>query len=203
MTAIDPAVSVSEFDHPPEDPETVLRAWFARAEEAGVHVPTIVALATADTKGRSSSRIIRALEVSTSGVLFTSHSTSQKALEILATGWASGVLYWRETNEQIIIAGPAFPLSDKESDELWQARPPTTHAMSTASVQSLVLDDEDELRHTALGLGKEPLPRPARFLGYRLVPSSIEFWRSGPGGLHRRLRYDRAAHGWTHSRLQP
>ena len=203
MTAIDPGIAVNEFDFPPEDPETVLQAWLQRAPEAGVKVPTIVALATADERGRSSSRIIRALEVSTHGILFTSHSISQKSTEILTTGWASGVLYWPETAEQIIVAGPAFPISDKESDELWHSRPPALHAMSTASRQSAVLDDEDELARAARDLGSEALPRPDRFLGYRLVPSSIEFWRSGPGGLHRRLRYDRAAHGWTHCRLQP
>ncbi|RJQ81233.1 pyridoxal 5'-phosphate synthase [Pseudonocardiaceae bacterium YIM PH 21723] len=203
MTAIDSVGDVAEFVSPPDDPEVVLQSWLEHARSAGVPAPTIVALATTDARGRSSSRIIRALEVSTHGILFTSHSVSQKSQDISTTGWASGVLYWPETNEQIIVAGPAFRLSDEESDGLWHARPSTTHAMSTASMQSAVLHDEDALRRDAEALGTEPLPRPERFLGYRLVPSSIEFWRSGPGGLHRRLRYDRAAHGWTHRRLQP
>ncbi|HEY0804664.1 MAG TPA: pyridoxine 5'-phosphate oxidase C-terminal domain-containing protein [Pseudonocardiaceae bacterium] len=47
------------------------------------------------------------------------------------------------------------------------------------------------------------LPRPARFVGYRLEPAAVEFWSASSDRLHRRLRYDRDGSGWTIVRLQP
>ncbi|MFC9636518.1 pyridoxine 5'-phosphate oxidase C-terminal domain-containing protein [Streptomyces mirabilis] len=43
----------------------------------------------------------------------------------------------------------------------------------------------------ALLAGTEPVPRPAGWTGYRLVPESTEFLYASPDRLHRRLRYDR------------
>ena len=51
----------------------------------------------------------------------------------------------------------------------------------------------------------EPVPRPAHWLGVRLVPSEIEFWQDGPFRLHDRVRFSRAAANalWTRQRLYP
>ncbi|HXV01916.1 MAG TPA: pyridoxine 5'-phosphate oxidase C-terminal domain-containing protein, partial [Caulobacteraceae bacterium] len=37
----------------------------------------------------------------------------------------------------------------------------------------------------------------------RLVPASIEFWRSRPFRLHERLAFTRAGETWTTQRLFP
>lgn len=56
----------------------------------------------------------------------------------------------------------------------------------------------------ALLAGIEPVPRPARWTGYRLVSESTEFWYGSPDRLHRRLRYDREQGvDWSWQRLQP
>jgi pyridoxamine 5'-phosphate oxidase len=74
-----------------------------------------------------------------------------------------------------------------------------------ASSQSAPLADEDALRALVrrLGASGEPLPRPEVWVGYRLVPSTVEFWEDGEDRLYWRMRYDRGHDGWTHARLQP
>jgi dihydrophenazinedicarboxylate synthase len=194
-----------EFDQPPADPIGLFRDWFASAAEHGVSEPGAVALATADAGGLTSNRMVQTIKITDEGLVFTSHTGSQKGRDIAATGWASGVLYWRETKQQIILTGPVEQLSDAESDELWTARPPSTHPMSVASRQSELLADEEELRAQAQLLAEngQALPRPDCWAGYRLSPSTMEFWHASPDRLHRRLRYNREDAGWTPSRLQP
>ncbi|MFJ8532109.1 phenazine biosynthesis FMN-dependent oxidase PhzG [Streptomyces sp. NPDC093591] len=201
-------IDFPEYDKPPPDPMPLVRQWIAEATARGVREPRALALATSDSGGRASTRIVALTEVSDRGLVFLSHSTSQKGRELAATGWASGLLYWRETGQQLILSGPVSQLSDAESDALWFGRPIPMHSMSTVSRQSEPLDDlaaVAALRAEAARLGAPgtPLPRPARFVGYRLSPVAVEFWCADSERLHRRLRYDLHDHGWRARRLQP
>jgi dihydrophenazinedicarboxylate synthase len=192
------------FDLPPTDPLALLADWYHTAAEQGVREPGMLALATADENGRTSSRIVQVIRIADTGLIFTSHTNSQKGQDIEATGWASGVLYWRETKQQIVLAGPAGTLPDAESDALWNVRPVSSQLMSVASHQSVVLDDEQALLAEVRRLNTgERLPRPERWCGYLLTPTAVEFWQMSSDGLHKRLRYDRGSQGWTSRRLQP
>jgi pyridoxamine 5'-phosphate oxidase len=194
-----------EFTEPPTDPIGLLHGWFDAAVRRGVSEPGVLALATADAAGHSSNRMVQTIRITDRGLVFSSHTGSRKGRDLEARGWASGVLYWRETKQQIVLTGPVERLPDTESDALWAARPRATHPMSVASRQSAPLEDEAALRAEAgrLADSGEPLPRPAAWVGYELVPSTVEFWQASPDRLHRRLRYRRVYGGWSTARLQP
>jgi pyridoxamine 5'-phosphate oxidase len=194
-----------EYDDPPAEPVALLRDWLGQAQAHGVREPCALALATADERGRASTRIVAITQLTDAGLVFLSHDCSQKGRELAATGWASGVLYWRETGQQVIVSGPVRKLPSAESDALWHARPVPLHAMSAASRQSEPLPDVAALREQARRLEAlgEALPRPARFCGYLLEPAAVEFWCASPDRLHRRLRYDKQPDGWQPIRLQP
>lgn len=201
-------VHFPEFRTPPPEPMGLLASWLETSSAHGVREARALALATADAQGRSSSRIVVINSVSDAGIVFTTHADSQKGRELAENPWASGVLYWRETSQQITLAGPVRRLPDAEAEVLWSARPVFTHAMSTVSRQSRPLDDLDHvaaLRAKARELSEleRPLPRPASYAAYQLAPASVEFWANGTDRLHERLRYDRTGGGWEISRLQP
>ncbi len=198
-------LTVSEFDQPPEEPMGLFQAWFEAAKQGGVREPGVVALATATPEGLVSNRIVQTIKITDTGWIFTSHAGSQKGKDIDATHWASGVFYWRETSQQLIIAGHVNRLPDSESDALWFARHPSTHPMSVAAHQSELLESEEALREEAQRLADtgETLSRPEAWLGYELKIEHIEFWQGSPDRLHRRLRYDLTDGTWTHTRLQP
>nr|WSZ13629.1 phenazine biosynthesis FMN-dependent oxidase PhzG [Streptomyces canus] len=192
-----------EFRIPPPHPQPLLRTWLDDAREH-VREPGALALATSDTDGRASNRIVQLTSLTDDGLIFTSHRGSRKGRELVARPWASGVLYWRETGRQVVIAGTVAQLPDAESDALWAARPVGTHAMSVASRQSDVLTDVEALRAEAARLAAlVPLPRPDAYIGYRLTAHTVEFWQSSPDRLHRRLRYDLTDGVWSAARLQP
>ncbi|MFB7674509.1 phenazine biosynthesis FMN-dependent oxidase PhzG [Kitasatospora purpeofusca] len=200
-------VSFSEYGQPPAEPVGLLRAWLADAVRNGVREPRALTLATADGAGRPSTRIVVINQVTDTGFVFITHAGSRKGRDLAANPWASGLLYWRETSQQIVVDGPVVKLSDAAAEALWHARPVFTHAMSTASRQSERLGGLDEvgaLRRRALELGAgQPLPRPEGFAGYELRFDGLEFWANGTDRLHERLRYDRDGDGWRVSRLQP
>jgi pyridoxamine 5'-phosphate oxidase len=194
-----------EYDAPPAEPMALVRDWLAAAVACGVREPKALSLATADGLGRASNRVVVFTSVTDLGLVFTTHSTSQKGRELAETRWASGLLYWRETGQQIILSGPTRLVADVESEALWFARPTPLHSMSTASRQSDPIDDLATLRAESDRLASVggPLPRPARFVGYHLTATVVEFWCAAPDRLHRRLRYDHDGLTWRTSRLQP
>jgi pyridoxamine 5'-phosphate oxidase len=190
---------------PGTDPMGLARLWYQGAVASQVENAALLALATADSRGHASNRIVRILEFRDEGLVFTTHAGSLKGRQLAETGWSSGVFYWPEIGQQVIVSGPTYPLPDDESDALWDARPVSTHPMSAASMQSNPLRDEDELRRKAAELQalKEPLPRPSAFKAYQIEPAQVEFWHNDQERLHHRLKYTRIATGWRVEQLQP
>jgi len=47
------------------------------------------------------------------------------------------------------------------------------------------------------------VPLPSFWGGFRVVPSTIEFWQGQPDRLHDRFQYVREAQGWRILRLAP
>ncbi|MFE2569252.1 pyridoxine 5'-phosphate oxidase C-terminal domain-containing protein [Streptomyces mirabilis] len=104
------------------------------------------------------------------------------------------------------MAGPVEVLTPAESDRLCAARPSAARAASAVPAQTRSLADEPVLRDHARALlaATEPVPRPAGWTGYRLVPERTEFWYGSSDRLHRRLRYDREQGlDWSWQRLRP
>lgn len=195
----------SEFDTPPVDPIKLFKKWLTEAEASGVKEPDILALSTVDQTGRTSTRCVQIFQITAIGAVFLTKDYSQKGRDIATNKWASGALFWRETRQQLTLAGPVEQLSSADSDALWEACPASAHPMTVASKQGALLEDEQVLRSEAQRLAQvgEPLARPIAWGGYHLVPDMVEFWQESSDRLHRRLRYDRIDGVWTSRRLQP
>jgi len=201
-------LDLPEFDTPPADPLPLLLGWLESAVAREVREPYAAVLATADVEGRPSTRVLLVKDIAASGLVFTSFTGSRKGTELAARPWASLTFYWRETLQQITVGGPVEQVSAAESDELFARRPRAARATTAVSRQSRPLTDEQALRDRAKSLlaDEADVPRPAEWTGYRLLPTTVEFWYGSPDRLHRRLRYDRPGTdttAWTHERLQP
>jgi pyridoxamine 5'-phosphate oxidase len=198
-------LDLPEFDRPPADPMPLLVAWADRAERLGVLEPYNMAIATVDGRGDIANRFVLAKSFDTEGVTFATNSSSLKGRQLAEVPRAAVVLYWREIRQQVRLTGAVGLLAAAESDAIWADRPVQSQAASTASEQSALLEDDAAYRAEAARLAASgaPLPRPADWNGYRLRPDALEFWHGGADRMHRRLRYDRTAAGWTHRRLYP
>jgi len=194
----------SIFNDTPKNPVEAIRAWLDDARERGVLEPTAVALATANCNGIASNRIVQILQISESGLVFATHSNSRKGCDIRSTHWGASVFHWPQVKRQIIVSGPINVLEVHESDALWAARPPESHAMSTVSTQSAVLHDEEALLEKALrATAYAPLRRPETWVGYRQEFHTVEFWQFSPDRLYKRLQYMMKDAQWHFARLQP
>lgn len=198
----EPGPDLPEFDDPPADPLTLVREWVAVAVRRRVREPTTFVLATADPDGRPSGRVVLLKELGARGLVFTSHAGSRKGRELAANPWATAVFHWRETVQQIVVAGPVRPAAPAESDAYFAERPPGARVSAVASEQSRPLEDERALRARAASLAV-PAHRPDGWCAYVLEPDRVEFWHGRADRLHRRLEYRRVETGWTAGRLQP
>ena len=200
----DPDLVLPEFDSPPADPLALLRAWFDAARQREVREPWAATLATADEDGNPSTRTVAIKGVDDRGLIFGSFTGSRKGRELARRPQASLTFYWRETLQQVNLAGSVETLTGGESDALFHDRPPVAQATTAASRQSQPLESEPELRAAAAALlAGGHVPRPDDWTGYRVVAERVEFWYGSTDRLHRRLQYTLVGSTWTATRLQP
>lgn len=200
----DATLELPEFAAPPADPLRLLAEWVEMARSLNVREPLAITLATVDAAGMPSTRVVLLKRVEPE-LLFTSHYGSRKGRDLEASPRAAVTFYWRETLQQVNLAGTVERVGEEESDRLFAERPRAARATTVASAQTEVLADERALRDEAEGLaaGNEELRRPAGWGGYRFLPERIEFWHGSADRLHRRLEYAKEGTRWAHRRLQP
>ena len=166
-----------------------------------------VALATADASGRPSVRMVLLRGVDDRGFVFHTNYNSRKARELTENPHAALCIHWHSLEEQIRIEGRVERLTDAESDAYFDSRPRGSQLGAWSSNQSAVLPSretlEQEYREVERRFEGKPVPRPAFWGGFRLIPRTIEFWFGRPDRLHDRLLYVRENGGWKIERLYP
>jgi pyridoxamine 5'-phosphate oxidase len=188
------------------DPVARFNEWLAEARAAGVPVPEVMALATADASGRPSARMLLLKGADERGFTFFTGYESRKGRELAKNPWAAIVVYWQPLGRQVRVEGRVRQLSAEESDAYWQTRPPRSRAAAAVSHQSEVIGSREELEPEVERLLAEhagEVPRPERWGGYVLEPEVIELWQHREDRLHDRIRYTRARKGWRSERLSP
>jgi pyridoxamine 5'-phosphate oxidase len=169
--------------------------------------PTAMTLATVDTDGRPSARVVLLKSVGADGFVFYTNLRSRKGRELAGNPHAALCFHWQALEEQVRVEGVASQVPDAEADAYFATRPRISQLGAWASEQSAPLDAyatlEARLRDTEQRFAGVEVPRPPQWSGFRLVPDEIEFWRSRPFRLHERQRYQREGGAWRVVRLYP
>jgi pyridoxamine 5'-phosphate oxidase len=141
------------------------------------------------------------------GFTFFTNRESRKGDELTANPRASVVLHWQPLHRQVRIEGPVERIADAESEAYFATRVLGSQIAAWASPQSRPIAGREELDECYAEIearfSDEEIPLPPFWGGYRVVPEAIEFWQGRENRFHDRLRYDRAADGWTRTRLAP
>ncbi|GAB7521154.1 pyridoxamine 5'-phosphate oxidase [Paraburkholderia sp. 2C] len=189
------------------DPIRQFEKWFAQAIKAQLPEPNAMTLATVDSRGHPSARIVLIKGVDPRGFVFFTNYESRKGREIADNPRASLLFHWIELERQVRIEGRVEMTSAAESDAYYASRPLASRIGAWASAQSQEIESRAALeareREIIAQYGEHP-PRPPHWGGYRVVPDTMEFWQGRPSRLHDRMRYTRDGSGaWRIARLSP
>ena len=199
--------SLDEADtaaHPFEQFQT----WFAQAQRAELPEPNAMVLATRSRDGGVAARVVLLKELNGRGFVFYTNYTSRKGQELAADPSAALVFNWLELQRQIRIEGRVERIPPEQSTEYFQSRPRGSQLGAWASPQSDVIPDRETLeeRYQAMEerfADQDPLPRPADWGGFVLLPHRIEFWQGRSSRLHDRIEYVQDGADWERRRLAP
>lgn len=191
------------------DPFALFGEWLEEAKKKEPNDANAMALATADANGAPDVRMVLLKDVSGNGFVFYSNAESRKGQQLTANAQAGLCFHWKSLRRQVRASGPVQQVSADEADAYFATRAKDSQIGAWASDQSRPMEGRFELEGriakfaAKYGLGKTP--RPPHWIGWRVVPSRIEFWRDRPFRLHDRLEFTRAAatEPWTTRRLYP
>ncbi len=189
-------------------PFDLFRQWLEKARESEINDPEAVALATASADGMPAVRMVLMKELDTTGFCFYTNMESNKGRDLAANPQAAMCFHWKSLGRQVRIQGRVQQLPPERADAYFATRHPQSRLGAWASQQSRALDSRDtleaRLEAAQAEYGEVNIPRPPYWGGYRIVPTSIEFWQAGEFRLHDRFVFTPDAHGvWTAQRLNP
>jgi pyridoxamine 5'-phosphate oxidase len=114
---------------------------------------------------------------------------------------------WGDLERQVRIEGKVELVPIEEATAYFHSRPASSQLGAWASDRSTVISDrsslETRLQQLEAKYVDREIPKPARWGGFRVVPTEIEFWQGRPSRLHDRLRYELINGSWKIDRLAP
>ena len=189
------------------DPIQQFRQWFDEATAAQPHLPEAMTLATATKEGVPSARLVLLKSYDQHGFTFYTNFESRKGKDLAENPQACLVFWWPALERQVRIEGRIEKVSNSEADEYFQSRPRGSRLGAWASQQSSIIQSREELDRRYNELAEKyrdrEVPRPPYWGGYRLLPTTIEFWQGRADRLHDRLCYIREGSAWRIDRLSP
>jgi len=191
------------------DPFELFGDWMADARAQEINDSNSMSLATVDADGNPDVRIVLLKSFDEAGFVFYSNANSAKGQQLAVCGRAALCLHWKSLRRQVRIRGGVEEVTEAESDAYFASRARGARLGAWASQQSDELASreqfEKELKRIENKYEGRDVPRPQHWMGWRVIPDRIEFWRDRPFRLHDRLAFSRndKNHRWTKHRLYP
>ncbi|MDG6094176.1 pyridoxamine 5'-phosphate oxidase [Acetobacter sp. AN02] len=189
------------------DPFDLFSTWMSEAEKTEPSDPNAMTLATVTPEGRPDARIVLLKGADRGGFVFYTNKDSRKGQELAERPSAALLFHWKSLKRQIRIEGRVEHTSPEEADAYFASRSRMSRIGAIASLQSRPLPErsefEDRIRDTEEIYKEGPIPRPANWSGYRVIPDRFEFWQDRPWRLHDRVIWVAGDGGWSATRLYP
>lgn len=103
----------------------------------------------------------------------------------------AGTFWWKETLQQINFKGTVTPMSETDSDQLFQGRVRSAQSIASMSQQSQPFKDESELRRRVQNMleSNQIIALPENWQGYHCEFTEVEFWLGSNDRFHKLLKY--------------
>ena len=189
------------------NPLELFAQWFAEAKASEINDPEAMALATVDSEGKPSVRIVLLKSFDERGFCFYTNFESRKGQDLAHNPNAELNFYWKSLRRQVRVSGAVEKTSDEEADAYFATRSRESRISAWSSSQTRPLESYDALESKAAEIDKrfegKDVPRPPYWDGFRLKPNRMEFWIADIHRLHKRFVYERNGDGWTAGWLFP
>ncbi|KXI28694.1 pyridoxamine 5'-phosphate oxidase [Paraglaciecola hydrolytica] len=190
------------------NPLDLFDIWLQNAVDAKLDDPTAMTVATVDSSGQPSQRIVLLKDVNQGGFIFYTNLGSKKASDLKQNNKISLHFPWHMLERQVKVCGTAQPLSVAEVTKYFFSRPKPSQVAAWVSQQSHPIATK-QLLMSQFHAAKQKflqgeVPFPSLWGGYRVIPHEIEFWQGGEHRMHDRFLY-KLDHNqqWQHQRLMP
>ncbi|MBU0960974.1 MAG: pyridoxamine 5'-phosphate oxidase [Proteobacteria bacterium] len=189
------------------DPVEQFSLWFNQANATDIPDPNAMVLATVGGDGQPSQRTVLLKYYDENGFVFFTNQKSRKAREIAGNPKVNLHFVWLELERQISVAGIATPITSAESARYFMTRPRESQIAAWVSNQSSRISSRQLLMQAFQEMKQKfangDVPLPSFWGGYRVNPSSVEFWQGRRNRLHDRFLYTRSDSAWEIERLAP
>jgi len=189
------------------DPFDLFDEWFTEARAAEANDPEAMALATVDSTGSPSVRIVLLKGHGPDGFTFYTNEQSAKGDQLAQNPRAALVFHWKALRRQVRVEGEIERVADAEADDYFASRSRDSQLGAWASDQSRPLESrelfEERFEEMKRKFEGKEVQRPPHWGGYRVVPRRIEFWTDRPHRLHERRLFVREGNSWSEGLLYP
>lgn len=189
------------------DPIAQFQLWFQQALDAQVNEPNAMTLATVNSAGMPSARIVLLKGIEQHSFVFFTNYKSQKGNELVQNKHAAVVFFWPELQRQIRIEGTVEKISKEASAAYFKSRPFESQIGAVVSAQSSKIENREVLEKAFEKMKNEcqeaAIQKPENWGGFSIKPTKIEFWQGRASRLHDRLCFVYENENWTLNRLAP
>lgn len=190
------------------DPYNSFSKWYEDAINSGIPEPTAMSIATIDENQQPWQRMVLLKLYDQNGFVFFTNYASRKAQHIAENNKVSLLFPWHALGRQVKVTGTARKLSTAESLKYFITRPRGSQIGAWASPQSKVITSRSILDAKVEEVKQKfkdgEIPLPSFWGGYRVSPSTIEFWQARDDRLHDRFIYQLSeSNEWQLDRLAP
>lgn len=190
-----------------KDAFDMFEIWWNEAMASDISEVNAMTVATVEN-GVPDARVVLLKAFDRRGFVFFTNYNSKKGKQLEKNQHVSIVIFWKELERQIRINGIAEKTSIQESIDYFNSRPEGSKLGAWSSTQSLAIAGKSWLKETfefySERFKRGEIPKPPHWGGYRVKPSSIEFWQGRPNRMHDRLLYTlQEDESWKIERLAP
>ena len=189
-----------------KNPMDQFSLWMQEAIEAQILDPNAMTLATSDSEGNPSARIVLLKGIDEKGLVFFTNYGSKKSGDLSENPKAAVVFLWKELERQLRVTGNVVKVSKEESGEYFKSRPYESRIGAWASNQSSIVPDRNYLEEKFEEAKKKfpmEVPLPDFWGGFRIIPERFEFWQGRESRMHDRIAYIKENGDWKIVRLAP